>query len=247
MATLLHACSATPDQMRKCAQLLLDKGAQLPASHIEVWQSLQCSGLVPWLLDQGVDAAAVDCVTGNTAMHLAASREWDISTLETLLRHNADVNARDRFGFTPLHNACTMPATATFLLEHGADPNLTDGWDSTPLTLAARVSPATVAILLSHNADAFQVIQGRNALTNALEDSVDPESGQVTRDTAAHSAKLIEIHIRNKLAMSYFGVLIRHGTIPRDLRTMLVRCFVCMATAALMAHIGMRHNKRSRE
>ena len=43
-----------------------------------------------------------------------------------LLEAGADVNARDRGGYTPLQEACSYGHTkiARFLLEHGADPNV---------------------------------------------------------------------------------------------------------------------------
>jgi len=94
-----------------------------------------------------------------------------VSSVELLLAHNAQVNAKDRDGFTPLHRAAFaggMSERANFsgvvevLLAHGADVNAKDITNDTPLHSAAaggyenvvdRVN--LVKVLLAHGADIY--------------------------------------------------------------------------------------------
>lgn len=60
-----------------------------------------------------------------SALHQAATKK-DASLTLTLLEHNADVNARDMMGDTPLKNAAAHGSIEVVqaLLLHKADPNL---------------------------------------------------------------------------------------------------------------------------
>ena len=55
-----------------------------------------------------------------------------------MLSHGADVNAKDKFGLTPLHWATLHDneVSADVLLAHGADVNAKDDRGFTPLHLA---------------------------------------------------------------------------------------------------------------
>ena len=83
-----------------------------------------------------------------------------------LLDHNADVNAQDEDGYTPLHwcastgneNLCRL------LLEHNADVNIQDNLGYTPLHWITRNGDENICrLLLEHNADAN--IQDNNGYT----------------------------------------------------------------------------------
>jgi ankyrin repeat protein len=57
---------------------------------------------------------------------MAASRAGNLSAVQYLLEHGADVRARTRSGYTALYGAATWRGNAAIvqmLLEHGADPN----------------------------------------------------------------------------------------------------------------------------
>ena len=65
-----------------------------------------------------------------------SNRHLDIASL--LIKHNTQVNATDRWGFTPLHEAAQKGRTqlCALLLNHGADPNLKNHENQTALDLA---------------------------------------------------------------------------------------------------------------
>jgi hypothetical protein len=73
---------------------------------------------------------------------------------EAMLRHGANVNARDDAGLTPLHCAISYdrPNTASTLLQFGADVNGKDDTGATPLLYTA-VEPDKVRLLLDHGAN----------------------------------------------------------------------------------------------
>jgi len=90
-----------------------------------------------------------------TDLHAAVLRR-DIDLSRSLLKAGADVNARDKDGWTPLYQACRCLSfeTVRFLLDHGADPNICTADNSTPLHAACMNSSVDyVRILLQHGAD----------------------------------------------------------------------------------------------
>jgi hypothetical protein len=102
---------------------------------------------------------------GDTALHVATgSYRTDIA--KELLRHGADVAARNRRGAQPLHYAAIgQPGSETWapraqalviasLLRAGADPNAADKSGVTPLHRAVRTRcAAAVRVLLANGAD----------------------------------------------------------------------------------------------
>ena len=94
---------------------------------------------------------------GDSDLHVAARLKLPLLTV-SLVEQGADVNARNKDGWTPLHVAAREDASAAaaVLLEQGADVNAREtlfGW--TPLHLAAAKgdASATAEVLLSHKAD----------------------------------------------------------------------------------------------
>lgn len=80
-------------------------------------------------------------------------------TAECLIGKDSDVNARDEFGCTPLHDAVRMKKVNVVgeLIKHGADINAQDNNGNTPLSTAIRRGGdgtcEMIDILLKHNAD----------------------------------------------------------------------------------------------
>jgi hypothetical protein len=102
---------------------------------------------------------------GDTALHIAAAA-YESKIAEQLIKTGADVTARNRFGYCPLHSAAAgnprslywdptrQAATIRVLVESGADPNATDKRGVTPLHIAVRTRCAlAVQTLLECGAD----------------------------------------------------------------------------------------------
>lgn len=125
--TLLHAAAAAGDVA--FVELLLNLGADVSAGE---HSALYCVGneclspdgadVVRLLVQAG---AAVDAAEGSkrcTALHMAA-RRGNVAVAAALLDCEANINARDRAGDTPLCRAlnCRQPEVAALLLARGAD------------------------------------------------------------------------------------------------------------------------------
>ena len=114
------------------AEVLLKHGADVHAKHRANSQGFP----------HGADVnTSVRVYFGDTALHKAAQRGGS-ATAELLLKHGADVNAKNRDGLTPLHDAAWKKAfsTAELLLRHGADVQAKDANGWTPLHWAAQTA-----------------------------------------------------------------------------------------------------------
>ena len=104
-------------------------------------------------------------------MHLAANKGWN-AVVRTLLHNNANINAANEFGGTPLHyavdNGCE--AVVNTLLANHANVNTTVTFDDMPLhSAAARGNEAVVRILLANNAIVKENCSGRTPIHYAVE------------------------------------------------------------------------------
>ncbi|KAK7793777.1 hypothetical protein R5R35_013032 [Gryllus longicercus] len=106
-------------------------------------------------LAAGVPIEATDS-RRNTALHVAAGNgRWEV--LEYLVCAGANVNARNRYGATPLHSAAYSDTSGTCtaaLLNAGARINVVDADGWTPLHAAAAFTNSTsMQLLQSAGAD----------------------------------------------------------------------------------------------
>ena len=141
-------------------------------------------------------------------LHGAASMA-NLGALRELLRHGADVHARDGNGETALHRACwtplcfeNKPGVIKALLDAGADVKAVDesgrqplhllagaendAWDEETIRICTAGAEASAAYLAAAGADLDAAdAGGRTPLMNALENPVSP----VLRALAHHGAR----------------------------------------------------------
>ncbi|QOJ78899.1 ankyrin repeat domain-containing protein [Infirmifilum lucidum] len=81
---------------------------------------------------------------------LEAAARGDYGKVKELLDRGADVNTRDKYGWTPLHYAADGGhlEVARLLLDRGADVNTRDNDGRTPLDLARAMGHKEVVELL---------------------------------------------------------------------------------------------------
>jgi ankyrin repeat protein len=85
-------------------------------------------------------------------MNEARAYNPDFEKLRILIKHGANVNTQNRYGYTLLHNAANSETSelAKFLIfEAKADINAKDGYDSTPLDIAKMMKNITMIQYLS--------------------------------------------------------------------------------------------------
>ena len=123
-----------------------------PAVHIAIAQTEANRGLVEFLLASG---AKIDAENNyqQTPLHYACAH-GQLSIVNTLIKHGADVNYKDDGGETPLFDSIDgfdnhFPVVLQELVAHGADPQARSESGETLLFKAAwhDNSPATAALL----------------------------------------------------------------------------------------------------
>jgi len=136
-----------------------------------------------------VEGADVNGVWNQQTPLMSAAGKGNTAVLRLLLKHGAQVNAKDKFGITALFAAiaANLPDAARVLIESGADTRArleVVGVD--PLMAAAQVGNVPILeSLLSAGADVqAKDAEGRTALIRAAEQG-DPESIRRLLDTGA--------------------------------------------------------------
>ena len=89
----------------------------------------------------------------NTPLHKAAKSNKNPNKIRALINKGADVNARNSYGNTPLHNATIYNnfEVVTALIDAGSDVNAKNNDDDTPLHCA--LDPEIVKMLIKAGAD----------------------------------------------------------------------------------------------
>jgi len=135
----------------------LDRAPELLESHSsDGWMPLHLAAffghtqLVKGLLNRGasIEARSTNAMT-NTPLHAAAAGR-NLETLEVLLAHGADPNARQHGGWTALHAAAQTGnrKMAELLLAHGAHRFVQAENNQTPLDMALSHGHSEIVTLL---------------------------------------------------------------------------------------------------
>lgn len=152
--TALHL--AAEGGFSECASLLLSKGANADARNCKGQtalhlaaraQSVQC---VEILLNTGAcDSSAVD-IDMRSPLHSAVGKSLlAFEITEILLMWKAEVNQKDKYGYTPLHIAALNEQSRCVetLLYHGADVSAKTKGGISALSIIVRKTPASLAML----------------------------------------------------------------------------------------------------
>jgi ankyrin repeat protein len=93
--------------------------------------------VVSTLVQAGANVHAREKVKGCSALHMAA-RRGNVLVAQALLSGGADIEARDKYGDTPLHRAvkCKQAEMVAFLLAQGADAQAKGKNGQTPQQMA---------------------------------------------------------------------------------------------------------------
>nr|QLH02045.1 pyrexia [Agasicles hygrophila] len=140
----------------ECIEILLDNGADANVRNYRAQSPLhlaaraQAYDCVEMLLRKAnADPKMYDC-DKRTPLHCAvgkAARSYDI--IEILISYEADINAKDQYGYTPLHIAALneLSQCVEVLLYHGADVTAKSKFGMTALGIITRKTPASLAMV----------------------------------------------------------------------------------------------------
>jgi ankyrin repeat protein len=168
------------------------------------------------VIEHPQDVNARGFSTEETPLH-AASREGFVEVARILLKHGADIEARDDGDWSPLERAITRGHVELprVLLEHGANVNAQDMSGCTPLYFASDWGDLAAAqVLLRHGAD----VKARNdANETPLHQATGKEVAQILLEHGA-DANALETSNRTPLHLAsqsgrvgVVRVLLEHG------------------------------------
>ena len=147
----------------RCAQVLLDKGANVNLAGSNGWTPLHSvcmygnnTDIVELLISHGADVNKQN-IAGFTPLILSC-QEGFVSVVEILLHYYAmyDINVKNKHGDTALHKACQMgfDKCASLLLDAGADLSPVSNDNHTALSVAAESGHVScVKLLLCRGAE----------------------------------------------------------------------------------------------
>lgn len=140
----------------ECIEILLEKGGDANARNhrgqtpLHLAARSQAFDCVELLLRKGNADPNVGDHDQRTPLHAAvgkAARSYDI--IEILVSWGADVNAKDQYGYTPLHMAALneLSQCVETLIYHGADVTAKSKFGMTALGIITRKTPASLAMV----------------------------------------------------------------------------------------------------
>ena len=149
--------------------------------------------------EPGIDYKTHEAVTKEVyPLHMVS--KLTVEKLQILLKHGADVNAKDSDGLTPIFRTPKYELVKV-LIEHGADVNASSNRGNTPLHTKSR--PEVIKLLLEHGADVnAKNNEGNTPLHSAgkpeivkmlLENGADANAKNNEGNTPLHSAGKPEI------------------------------------------------------
>jgi hypothetical protein len=185
-----------------------------------------------------VPEAARYVYSGDTALHFAAAA-YRTEICKQLLRHGADVRARNRRGAEPLHAAAAgapsgqrwnpkrQAATIKLLIDAGADPNCLAAGGVVPLHVAVRTRHAAAVQALLERGASPRLSNDAGSTPLHLAVQTTGKSGSGTPEAKAQQTAIIRL-------------LIDHGarTSDKDGRGKTVAERARGASLALIAHLA---------
>ena len=161
---------------------LIQRGADVNVDSFPMLGALAngSTAAVEALVQAGANVNAVTS-SGNTALHFAAQKNR-VECIVALIAAGADIDARDRDGFTPLLAAIVYgqghEASILTLIQHGADVNLASFSGMTPLSVALglEVGEACVVALIEAGADVIKA-EVEDVLESRSQSSTSTSSG----------------------------------------------------------------------
>ena len=163
---------------------------------------------------------------GATPLHDAAWADAS-ETVEVLLDHEADVNAKDANRYTPLHWAAEANAhqAAEVLLDHGADVNAKDANGQTPLHWAAWANAhQTAKVLLDYGAK--------------------PNARSATRQTPLHDAAEANAHQTAKVLLDYGAYVHARSKRRQTPLHVAIRANARQTAKVLRSHMARQNRKK---
>jgi ankyrin repeat protein len=150
------------------------------------------------IVDHSQDVNAPGLYNEETPLHVS-SRRGHVEIARVLLKHGAETEARDKYGFSPLARAAQEGHVelALVLLEHGADATA-HRMRHTPLCMASGWGNTTVVqILLSHGADVKAQCENHQNPLHQVQDK------DIARLLVEHGADANALDINNRTPLHH--------------------------------------------
>ena len=205
MYTVKHSENAS------IVQLLIGKGADLTlkdsTGQTPLMMALKENGnieIIRMLLNQTEDFTVVDEEESNLLMAAVQNKIVPVEIFQFLIDKGIDINARDKYGATVLHDVCQDVDKFRFLLDAGVDVN-TRRLSETPLMKAVLMEfeIEIIKLLINHGAEIDCVSYGTNALGGFLTIDTSNETPLMVAIQYQLNPDIIELLIRSGADVSY--------------------------------------------